>query len=296
MTHTKLRSFLVTLLLPICFSASAEKSLNLSTWNIEWLSSSPSDKFPQSHRAPEDYATLSNYFAVMGTDVLAFQEVNDKKALMKVIGNDYKIYFSDRSQPSNRHHQFEEINQYTGFAVRSGIELINQRDLVLDTSRSSKLRFATYVVLKPIGRKPIHMLSVHLKARCSGAFKSTRDCKILKQQGVELNNWMQQREQGKQDYIILGDFNHNLGYEKDWLWKSIANKTSAVLATRKTKAECKVRSRNNPNKTHRFRSLIDHVIVSEQIDLSKPKQTVFETKDVLHYTLSDHCPISTTLH
>lgn len=296
MSHTKLRTFLVTLLLPICFSASAEKRINLSTWNIEWLSSAPSERFPQSHRNADDYSTLASHFSQMDTDVLAFQEVNDKKALQKVIGNDYTVYFSNRSEAKNRRHQFDDINQYTGFAVRKGIEVNNQRDVILDTSNGSKLRFATYIVLTPDDQQPIHLLSVHLKARCSGEYKGNRDCKILKQQGKVLNSWIKQREKENQNYVILGDFNHNLNYQGDWLWKSIAKGNSAVLATKDTKAECKVKSRNNPNKAHRFRSLIDHIIVSENIALSQPRQNVFATQVVVRYQLSDHCPMSAKLH
>lgn len=294
MTHTKLRSLLVTLLLPICFSVHAEKTLNFSTWNLEWLSSTPSDKFPQSQRLEKDYAALATHFASMDSDIVAFQEVNDEKALRKVIGQQYRIYFSTRRNPEHAAHQFTAINQYTGFAVREGIPVIEKESLQLDTSHRNKLRFASYVVISPTSDTPIHALSVHLKARCSGAFRNNDACRTLKRQGKALNHWIREREARGERYMILGDFNHNMSYPKDWLWEIVSQDSTAKLATKETKATCKVRSRNNPSKTHQFRSLIDHVITSDQISVSKIEQRNYKTDDLFRYKLSDHCPITLT--
>ncbi len=39
--------------------------------------------------------------------------------------------------------------------------------------------------------------SVHLKAGCSGAYKNSRDCQTLSQQGEALAKWMSEREKKK---------------------------------------------------------------------------------------------------
>ncbi|HFQ5138459.1 TPA: endonuclease/exonuclease/phosphatase family protein, partial [Vibrio vulnificus] len=49
------------------------------------------------------------------------------------------------------------------------------------------------------------------------------------------------------------------------------------------------------NKVHSFRSLIDHIIVSEGLSASQAEQRLFTSNDVLKYQLSDHCPVSTTV-
>lgn len=288
-------SFFTALCLLFSFHAVGAEQISFSTWNLEWLSSSPSSKFEQSQRSTSDYQALNRHFNNIKSDVVAFQEVNDADALVKVIGNDYQLFFSQRSESDNRRHQFDDINQYTGFAVRNGIAVSNQRDLRLDNSSNSKMRFASYIIIRPNGKQPVHALSVHLKARCSGRFNSSRDCKILKHQGRALNGWIKQREAAKDAYIILGDFNHNMGYQRDWLWDEIAQDTQATLVSQSTKAECKVRSRNNPRKTHQFRSLIDHIIVSESLTASKAKQDVYPVEDVLNHQLSDHCPLSSDI-
>ncbi|OAJ95853.1 endonuclease/exonuclease/phosphatase family protein [Vibrio bivalvicida] len=288
-------SLFVSLLCLLSFYSSANDSV-YATWNIEWLSNTPSEKFSSSQRNEDDYFALSRHFASIAPQVLAFQEVNDPIALKRVIGSDYQLFFSQRSLPTNKKHQFDEINQYTGFAVKKGINVFNREDIHLDSSSNSKLRFATYIVLNPNSSNPIHALSVHLKARCSGAYRNSRDCKTLKQQGKTLNHWIKERESSGESYVILGDFNHNLSYQGDWLWKEMTQGTSAHLASKQTKAECKVKSRNNPKRTHQFRSLIDHIVVSEALATTKPEQIVFPVPDVLEYTLSDHCPLSMQIH
>ena len=268
--------------------------LTISSWNIEWLSTNEAVNKFSDKRDQADFDKLGTYFQSLNADVVAFQEVDDVNAIQRVAGDQYQILMSDRALPKNSSRQFKEVNQYTGFAVRKGVPLTDYADFPLETTSNSKLRFASYIVIET-ETKPIHMLSVHLKAGCSGAYKSNRDCSRLKEQAQQLNKWIKQRERNNEDYAILGDFNHNLAYSRDWMWKELTQYTDAQLATRKTRADCKVRSNRNSHRTHQFRSVIDHIVVSESLNADPAKQQVFETQDVLDYKLSDHCPVSTTI-
>ena len=269
--------------------------LTISSWNIEWLSTNEAVNKFSDKRDQADFDKLGTYFQSLNADVVAFQEVDDVNAIQRVAGDQYQILMSDRALPKNSNHQFKEVNQYTGFAVRKGVALTDYADFPLETTSNSKLRFASYIVIET-ETKPIHMLSVHLKAGCSGAYKSNRDCSRLKEQAQQLNKWIKQRERNNEDYAILGDFNHNLAYSRDWMWKELTQYTDAQLATRKTRADCKVRSNRNNHRTHQFRSVIDHIVVSESLNADPAKQQVFKTQDVLDYKLSDHCPVSTTIN
>ncbi len=269
--------------------------LTISSWNIEWLSTNEAVNKFSDKRDQADFDKLEEYFQSLNADVVAFQEVDDINAIQRVAGDQYKILMSDRALPKNSNRQFEEVNQYTGFAVRKEVSLTDYADFPLESSSNSKLRFASYIVIET-ETKPIHMLSVHLKAGCSGAYKSNRDCSRLKEQAQQLNKWIKQRERNNEDYAILGDFNHNLAYSRDWMWKELTQYTDAQLATRKTRADCKVRSNRNNHRTHQFRSVIDHIVVSESLNAEPAKQQVFKTQDVLDYKLSDHCPVSTTIN
>lgn len=291
MLAAKKRSLFAIFIALTSFSCFSFASTVYSTWNLEWLTSKPSSKFAPSQRHDGDFKRLNHYFRLLDSDILAFQEVNDAIALQRVVGPDYQLYFSQRKENKHRRHQFDEINQYTGFAVRKGIKVTNQPDIKLDHDSRSKLRFASYLVIERPNASPLHALSVHLKARCSGAYRNNRDCKTLKQQGEVLNRWIRSREAKGDSYIILGDFNHNLSYRKDWLLNTLFQETQAHLATRHTKASCKVVSRNNPNKLHQFRSLIDHVITSPDLKAKEVKQQVYQSNDLFKYQLSDHCPI-----
>ncbi|KZX70420.1 metal-dependent hydrolase [Vibrio sp. HI00D65] len=268
--------------------------LTISSWNIEWLSTNEAVNKFSDKREQADFDRIGTYFQSLNADVVAFQEVDDVNAMQRVAGDQYQILMSDRSLPKNSNHQFKEMNQYTGFAVRKGVTFTDYADFPLETTSNSKLRFASYIVIET-ETKPIHMLSVHLKAGCSGAYKSNRDCSRLKEQAQQLNKWIKQRERNNEDYAILGDFNHNLAYSRDWMWEELTQYTDAQLATRKTRADCKVRSNRNNHRTHQFRSIIDHIVLSKSLNADPAKQQVFKTQDVLDYKLSDHCPVTTTI-
>lgn len=296
MTIKFLRS-VATIAVAFCgFSASANTTQEIASWNMEWLSSVQSDKISTPLRSSEDYQVLAEHFSALAPDVMAFQEVNDKQALLNVIGERYQILFSDRQQYGNAQNRFDDINQYTGFAIKRGIEYLDKPDIRLDNDKSSKLRFASYLVLEPLSARPIHMLSVHLKAGCATKYKARRSCRILQYQATVLNQWIKVRERNQQHYLILGDFNHNLAYPKDWLWGILAEGTDATLATRTTPAVCKVKSRHNPTKPHQFPSLIDHVVTNEPLAVASTKQWVFPIEQVIDHQLTDHCPITATIN
>lgn len=277
-------------------SIAKDEPLTLMTWNLEWLTSTPSKKFPTSYRSEDDFSALKTQFMGVSPDILAFQEVDSVEAISRVVGSDYEIYLSDRSLPSNKRHQFSGLNQYTGFAVRHGHTVKDVADFPL--SKGGRLRFASAIELTLEDGATIKLLSVHLKAGCSGKYTSHHSCKTLKQQGRVLNSWLKQLESSDESYVLLGDFNHNLAYSGDWLWTKLTKDLNTVprLTTKSTKAECKVRSNRTPNKTHQFRSLIDHIVVSPDLRSSPARQDVMPTKSVLNYQMSDHCPIILTLY
>ncbi|EGQ8516918.1 endonuclease/exonuclease/phosphatase family protein [Vibrio parahaemolyticus] len=290
MKQANMRSLFVTALLIFSSTSLAQNSINLTSWNIEWLSINGG----KVSRTSDDFVKLNQYVDKTQADIIAFQEVDSKAAVQKAVGDGYAIYLSDRAQSNNKHLQFSDANQYTGFAVRKDIEVSDPADFSISRG-NSKLRFASYIVVNPSQKDELHLLSVHLKAGCSGAYKNSRDCQTLSQQGEALAKWMSEREKKKEQYAVMGDFNHNLSYQRDWLWAIMTLGNDAQLVTRDTQADCKVRSNKNPSKTHQFRSLIDHIIVSPQIKAKNAHQTLFSSQDVLDYKLSDHCPVNATV-
>ncbi len=289
--------FSAFIFLILCASALPTYALSIATWNLEWLSSnqmtSHTLKIPK--RSLADFQQMHNLFRDENIDVLAFQEVNDLSAIKKVVGENYRIYLSDRSEEKWHKLQFNDINQYTGFAVRKNVTVDDPADIQL--TPKSKLRFATHIRLQREQQSDIHLLSVHLKSGCFGKWKADKNaCTTLKQQGLELRKWIKNRIKNKDSFVILGDFNHNLSYPKDWLWTSMTNNLSSkpVLATQKTTSDCKVPGRNG--KLFRYRYIIDHMITSKDISVSDTHQTVYSDESLKRYTLSDHCLLQGQLH
>jgi endonuclease/exonuclease/phosphatase family metal-dependent hydrolase len=284
---THLLSFFI-----LIFSSFTSNAITLSTWNMEWLTLNSVEKFSSSERHEQDFEQLNNYFVQSNSQILAFQEVDSIKAIQRIVGNDYQIFISDRS--SNSKKQFNDINQYTGFAIHTSISASDPRDFsLLPKKKNSKLRYATYVIAT-IDKQPVHLLSVHLKSGCLGQKKKNYACSTLEQQTQELTDWINTREKNHDAYLILGDFNHTLAHPRSWLWKNINNQTTETpyLLTEKTKGSCTIKQwkRGWPKYTT-FTRLIDHGVTNMSEERFNIIQQQFEQADVKKYQLTDHCPI-----
>ena len=285
----------ITHLLSFCiliFSSFTSNAITLSTWNMEWLTLNPVKEFSSSERHEQDFEQLNKYFVQSNSQILAFQEVDSVEAIKKVVGNEYKIYLSDRSSHPKK--QFNDINQYTGFAIHESISVTDPRDIsLLPKKKSSKLRYATYVIAI-IDKQPVHLLSIHLKSGCMGQKKKNYACSTLDQQTKELTDWINLREINNDSYLILGDFNHTLAHRRSWLWKNIDKQTEETpfLLTEQTKASCTVKQwkRGWPKYTT-FTRLIDHGVTNMSESHFNVTQQSFEQADIKKYQLTDHCPI-----
>ena len=83
-----MRSLFVTLILLFSSLSFAQNSINLTSWNIEWLSIDGG----KVSRTPQDFEKLTHYVDKTQADILAFQEVESVAAMQKAVGNDFTIY------------------------------------------------------------------------------------------------------------------------------------------------------------------------------------------------------------
>lgn len=270
-------------------------SFDIATWNIAWLSSDGYPQFEQSMRSKQDFKKLTDYFHQLDVPILAFQEIDSAQVIQKVVGSSYQVFLSQRSEAKNARQQFDDINQYTGFAVASHIKVTDYPDLDLNADSKGKLRFATHIAIKSSNdAKPIHLLSVHLKAGCQGKYRDNRSCRILKAQSQRLANWIKQRQVHHDSFVILGDFNHDLAYKNDWVFAELRRYSPTIqLSSSQTRAICEVRSNRNPKATHKYNKLIDHIIISSDLANHGATQQPFSNADVINFQLSDHCPLKT---
>ncbi len=266
--------------------------IRYTTWNLQWLATPQHGKLISPNRGEIDIRLLRKYFIKTSADIMAFQEVNDVSIISKVVGSDYKVILSQRSKAENQIHQFSDINQYTGFAVKKSFKVHDHKDIQLDKRLKSRLRFASYIELTAPSKQSVHLLSVHLKAGCRKNYQEKRNCRILKEQLININSWIKKREKYQHDYIVLGDFNSQMADEAKWAWRLISQKTQAVLTSQNTIAQCYVRSKTKRATVFKYKSIIDHIIISSSQTFTTAKQLPFNTKDVRQYELSDHCPVT----
>lgn len=285
-----------------CTKVVQADEIKITSWNIEWLTTKSNWNIQQSKRSEKDLTLLAGYVQKIAPDILAFQEVDSHDAIKKLVGDDYIIYLSDRHARRYVSHQFRDINQYTGFAVHRRYQITDNPDLIMHSSPATKLRFASYITLQTkdsVHSKTtgLHLLSVHLKAGCRGQYRKSSSCRTLRQEADRLNQWMQERVERGEHFMILGDFNHDLTYPQDWLWQRLTAgvSNSVSLTTRNTSARCQVRSRKKPGQLFQYRRLIDHIIASNSLNVPTSEQNLYQPADVINYRLSDHCPLTATV-
>ncbi|OAN13014.1 hypothetical protein A3K86_15210 [Photobacterium jeanii] len=311
-----------------------DRPLTLMSWNMEWLTLNEFKYAPS--RQEQDFAALRQIFESINPDILAFQEVDSITALEKVVSGDhYDFYFSERQQQS--HEIFEDVNQFTGFAVRKGITVTDIEDLAgLNVSRYSshkrgKLRYGSVIAIQANPDAPsVTLMSVHLKSGChtpNKHHKASGSCQLLKQQLAELGDWLQnnkqqshQQKSQQQNWVIMGDFNHILTSQNDWLTQTLnqalsqtLNQTSNHPGTRlislwhhdenkHTKDTCVVKAHSKHGKRLRpYPDLIDHILVSQALLDQQPSppttyQYIYTQEQLDKYQLSDHCPLISQLY
>ena len=129
-----IRLLLALVLIAACGSARA-RELKIATWNMEWLTLRPAgDPILPPELTPkrgEDRALLRRYALALDADVVALQEVDGPEVAAEVFPPDrYALYFTH-----------DRVVQRVGFAVRRGIEVRQNPDLVaLDVEPFARFR------------------------------------------------------------------------------------------------------------------------------------------------------------
>ena len=280
---------------------SADRDLILAAWNIEHLAAE--DDQGCRPREAADYKAIRRYLRQAGADVIAFQEVENLRAAQRVFpASDYDIHISERPTrefPECYDIARDRLMQRTGFAVRKdlaarlGLKVVRQPDVrEVQGSRESG-RWGVYLVLEPVdpesgGLQPLHLLSIHLKSRCTyqrlTGNKIRDDCRILYQQAGALSRWINTRARLNQNFIIAGDFNRQLDQLSDEVWLRLEGGagTGSYIDLEKALHGVKHPRPYNP----KYPYAIDHIIYNQALDgLAVEHETFF---DVHADKYSDH--------
>ena len=179
------------------------------------------------------------------------------------------------------------IRQAVGFAIRKGIAVERHADLTSLMLGNEQLRSGVDVTVTPPGRKPLRLLSIHLKSGCFTG-EEAKACPVLLDQIPRLEAWIDDAARAPLPFVVLGDWNRRLALPNDRVWTDIDDGDPANADLRL--ADDGVPPACDP----RYDSFIDHIVLDRR---AAGRMLAFaETRYApgeKHY--SDHCPVSITL-
>ena len=277
---------LLTLLALAWSGAALARDIKIATWNMEWLTLRPAhDQLLPQDVAPkraEDRALLRRYAVGLDADVVALQEVDGPEAAAEVFPPDrYAFFFTH-----------DRVVQRVGFAVRRGIDVMQNADLVgldVETGSRFRLRSGADITLDFDGVK-LRLLAVHLKSGCQQAPMGNaggRSCDTLRRQVAPLQGWIRRRQEEVAPFVVLGDFNRRLD-KRDELSDSLAQVAPLVRVTEGRASPC-----------WGGNSFIDHIFLGGAarawMEPDSMRVMIYREKPDAMERLSDHCPVSVRL-
>ena len=150
-------------------------------------------------------------------DIYAFQEVSGEQAVREALPNGGAGYdvctFSEFKVQRLAIAWKEELGGGSACTIAPSLSLP-------DNPEDERPRPGLSVDLT-IDGELVRVLVVHLKSSCVSPLEASgdltddqdRDCRILQQQIVPLENWVEDRFSGTEKVIMLGDFNRNFWHE-----------------------------------------------------------------------------------
>jgi endonuclease/exonuclease/phosphatase family metal-dependent hydrolase len=294
------------------------QSLQLATWNLEWLMtpatharlrhtctaegqtpsslrSIPCDVARQEARGEADFARLRLYAQRLDADVIAVQEVDGVDAARQVF-TDHDFCFTARTAVQNN-----------GFAIRRGRGIRYRCDGdVRELSVGHRhLRAGAQLTLFPGRTDELHLISVHLKSGCARQRlnKDDESCQLLRQQIAPLLQWIDAQARAGHRFILMGDFNRQLAKEQGQardssgqlvkMWPEL-DRGDLPGADLLNVTEGRPYIKCHISESHG--AYIDHIVVGEKAAKNllpdSFRRIVFVQSDAVRFKLSDHCPLA----
>lgn len=293
--------------------------LTLCTWNLEHLAAQNDSGCRP--RKDSDYQALRKYVASLKADIIAFQEVENLPAAMRVFEPSvYQVEISGRPdidlgrcRKSHRPRRMQRI----GFAIRKdlqdkhGVSYRRMPDVRSLACKPSE-RWGVHIVLQSAvapGQR-LHLLCVHLKSGCwYKELKYRGDdsaCSRLAAQIPRLEAWMDARASTNTQFIVLGDLNRQLDGLGDPVWEALDDSEVCVWeqpasglwhcrkgTTRYSRIADLERARSGRKHPYprnaRYPFSVDHIIMSAGADQMAIEKSAKFIRD--KQKLSDHTPL-----
>ena len=283
---------LLWLLAAACFAFAAPAGalgLRVAAWNLEHLDDANGAGCVG--REDGDYHALGERIDALGAEIIAFQEVENAAAAQRVFDPElWRVEVSSRPSTGYGRTCYDRPRQRlghlaTGIAVREGIEYRRNDDLSGLAGGNRSLRWGTDITVARAGQE-LRVLSVHLKSGCWGADQdddpSREDtCATLREQMATLSDWIAERREAGEAFVIAGDFNRRLAVPGDWAWELLREHAPALsLSTEGRISRC----------DERFLEYIDHLAFDTGTGLSMALGSFEEAERGGPHP--DHCAVS----
>jgi endonuclease/exonuclease/phosphatase family metal-dependent hydrolase len=271
--------------------AAAIRPLRLASWNLEFLAEK--DGAGCKPREAADYQAMRQAADALDADVIAFQEAENLAAAARVFDPARYVLVMEKrpGRPTGscggRHPGQRFIRQAVGLAIRKGLSIERHEDVSSLMLGNPQLRSGVDVTIRARGHAPLRLLGIHLKSGCFSGV-TAKPCPVLLAQIGALEAWIDAAAHGPTRFMVLGDWNRQLGKPDDAVWNELddgdpdnADLTLADLGT-------------PPGCDPRYDAFIDHVVLDRRAaaDLAGFSETRY-APGAKH--LSDHCPIAVTL-
>jgi endonuclease/exonuclease/phosphatase family metal-dependent hydrolase len=278
---------------------SAQRTLRIATWNMEWLiapetaraarvacrerrsSPLPCDVAREQSRDSADFGRLAAVVRRLDADVIAFQEV-ESEAVARRVFRGYEICIAPGPGV-----------QHAGLAVRSHLKFRCEPALA-SLAGSARGRLGQPLTLFVPDGPPIELLAVHLKSGCSrdSLDSPSGACRLLAEQVKALGDWIEPRVSGNKHFIVLGDLNRaGLPTQGDPFWSLLHPHGFEAAASRLPFRNCVFGAP--------YGEFIDHILVGRALlpRLHGPgfQQLRYLPGEAAQFHLSDHCPVSVTV-
>lgn len=294
-----LPALLVWMLLRGGDAFSPSRPLRLATWNMEWLvtpetlrqariacrdrrqSPLPCDVVRNTSRDSADLRAIAREVRRLGADVIAFQEV-EAPSIARRVFRGYAICMADGPGV-----------QHAGFAYRRNLGAHCAAPLDSLTA-GGRGRAGQTLRLDRRDGAPLHLLSVHLKSGCSRdpIDSGTAACQLLHAQAIALGDWIAERTEAGEPFVVLGDLNRASPPDSDDpFWLHLHASRFEAAATHLPFRNCVFGAP--------YEAFIDHILVDRALMPGlHPEgfgQLRFPVAKTTRYQLPDHCPVKVSL-